>query len=152
MPCGQVQSPGPGLRTHVGKGILLTAGKNEVNFFLFLSRAARARKVNPKNVNDMCPCEPRRLPSLQYPIRVLAGCSRSPTCSMRLPIAARTSSAWPQVAHADGVVGVPLELDARVLPGEPGIERVVHEQVRQHGKPSHPAVIPRPSPTSSHPR
>ena len=44
---------------------LLTAGRNEVNFFPFLPRAARARKVNPKKVNDVCSCEPRRCPSLQ---------------------------------------------------------------------------------------
>jgi hypothetical protein len=61
---------------------LLTAGRNEVNFFPFLPRAARARKVNPKNVNEVCSCEPRRVPSLQDTIRVLAGCSRNPTCSI----------------------------------------------------------------------
>jgi hypothetical protein len=34
----------------------------------------------------------------------------------------------------DRVVGVALELDCRVFPGQPGVERVVHEQVRQHGR------------------
>jgi len=47
---------------------LLTAGRNEVNFFPFLARAARARKVNPKNVKrhmlmraapDAVPCSTR---------------------------------------------------------------------------------------------
>jgi hypothetical protein len=33
----------------------------------------------------------------------------------------------------DRVVGVPLEPDGRVLPGHPGVERVVQEQVRQYG-------------------
>jgi hypothetical protein len=32
----------------------------------------------------------------------------------------------------DRVVGIAFELHARVVPGQPGIERVVHEQVRQH--------------------
>jgi hypothetical protein len=36
-----------------------------VNFFPFLPRAARARNVNPKNVNDVCSCEPRRAASWQ---------------------------------------------------------------------------------------
>ena len=70
-----------------------------MNFFPFLPRAARARNVNPKNVNDVCSCEPRRLPSLQYTIRVLAGCSRNPTCSIRFPIAASTLRAWRSVTQ-----------------------------------------------------
>jgi hypothetical protein len=36
----------------------------------------------------VCSCEPRRLLSLQYTILVLAGCSRSPTSSIRLVSAA----------------------------------------------------------------
>ena len=83
----------------LSKASLLTAGRNEVNFFPFLARAARARKVNPKNVNDTCSCEPRRTPSLQYTIRVLAGCSRSPTCSILFCSAASTSRAWRSVAQ-----------------------------------------------------
>jgi hypothetical protein len=35
------------------------------------------------------------------------------------------------LAVHDGVVGVALERAAREVPGHPGIERVVHEQVRQ---------------------
>ena len=32
----------------------------------------------------------------------------------------------------DHVVGITLEPDARVLPGHPRVERIVHEQVGQH--------------------
>ena len=32
------------------------------------------------------------------------------------------------------VLGVALELDGRELPGEKQVERVVHEQIRQHGR------------------
>ena len=39
------------------------------------------------------------VPSLQYTIRVLAGCSRNPTCSIRFPIASSTSRAWRSVAQ-----------------------------------------------------
>lgn len=44
---------------------MVTAGRNEVNFIPFLPRAARARKVNPKNVNYVCSCELHRSPSLR---------------------------------------------------------------------------------------
>ncbi len=44
---------------------LLTAGRKAVNIVPSFRRAARARKVNPKNVNDVCSCEPRRCPSWQ---------------------------------------------------------------------------------------
>ena len=42
----------------------------------------------------MCSYEPRRLPSLQYTIRVLSGCSRSPTSAILSAIAASTCRAW----------------------------------------------------------
>ena len=52
---------------------LLIAGRNEVNCTPSLRRACRGRNVNPKNVNDVCSAEPRRLLSLQYTILVLPG-------------------------------------------------------------------------------
>jgi hypothetical protein len=44
---------------------VLIAGKNPVKFRPFLPRAPRARKVNPRKVNEVCSWSPRRLPSLQ---------------------------------------------------------------------------------------
>jgi hypothetical protein len=58
---------------------LLIAGKKDVKFCPFLSRAPRARNVYPKNVNDVCSAETFRRPSLQYTIFVFSGCSVSPT-------------------------------------------------------------------------
>src|SRR6202030_3572788 len=49
---------------------LLIAGRNEVNCTPSARCARRGRNVNPKNVNDVCSCEPRRLLSLQYTILV----------------------------------------------------------------------------------
>ena len=47
----------------------------------------RARNPYPRNVNDVCSCEPRRLASLQYTIRVLSGCNASPV--WRIPLLER---------------------------------------------------------------
>jgi hypothetical protein len=44
---------------NLARASLLTAGTNEVNLTPFLPRARRARKMNPKNVNDTCSREPR---------------------------------------------------------------------------------------------
>jgi hypothetical protein len=44
---------------------LLIAGRNEVNCFPSFRRACRGRNVNPRNVNDVCSCELRRLLSWQ---------------------------------------------------------------------------------------
>jgi hypothetical protein len=52
---------------------LLIAGRNEVNCTPSFRRARRGRNVNPRNVNDVCSAELRRLLSLQYTIFVLPG-------------------------------------------------------------------------------
>src|ERR1017187_1408860 len=52
---------------------LLIAGRNAVNCTPSFRRASRGRNVNPKNVNDVCSAEPRRMLSLQYTILVLPG-------------------------------------------------------------------------------
>ncbi|KXX62879.1 hypothetical protein AZG88_27520 [Rhodococcus sp. LB1] len=44
---------------------LLSAGRNALKCCPFLCGALRWRNVNPKNVNDVCSREPRRVPSLQ---------------------------------------------------------------------------------------
>jgi hypothetical protein len=65
-------------------------------------RTLRPRNPYPRNVNDVCSCEPRRLASWQYTIRVLSGCSASPTSLIRSWSAASTSRAW-HSAQADAV-------------------------------------------------
>ena len=64
----------------------------------------------------------------------LAGMQRNPTCSILPPIASATASGL-GVAGAvhHRIIDVALEGDARELPGHPHIERVVQEQVRDHG-------------------
>ncbi|MDX6328573.1 MAG: hypothetical protein QOI83_956, partial [Streptomycetaceae bacterium] len=49
----------------------------------------------------------------------------------------------------DRVIRVPFELDGRELPRQPGIERVVHEQVREHGRYHAPNAMGNPG--MSHP-
>src|ERR1035437_493843 len=73
---------------------LLIAGRNAVNCTPSPRRARRGRNVNPRNVNDVCSYEPRRLASLQYTILVLSGCNSSPTSAIRSCSAARTLRAW----------------------------------------------------------
>src|SRR5665647_2221796 len=78
------------------------AGKNETRMTpcLFQAlRALRARNVNPKNVNDSCSAEPRRLLSLQYTILVLTGCNANPTRTILAAIATRSRSAWTGGPH-----------------------------------------------------
>jgi hypothetical protein len=50
---------------------LLIAGVKPVIIFPVCVRTPLARKVCPRNVNDVCSPEPVRLPSLQYTIRRL---------------------------------------------------------------------------------
>src|SRR5664279_5186049 len=76
------------------RACLLIAGLNELNCLPLLARAPRWRNVNPRNVNSVCSYEARRFPSWQYTIRVLSGCNRSPTASIRSAIAASTVRAW----------------------------------------------------------
>jgi len=57
---------------------MLIAGWKELNNVPPLSRAPRWRKVNPKKLNSVCSCDPRRFLSLQHTIRVLSGCIRKP--------------------------------------------------------------------------
>src|SRR2546422_7771545 len=51
--------------TTLFRSSLLIAGRNEVNCTPSSRRARRGRNVNPRNVNDVCSAEPRRLLSLQ---------------------------------------------------------------------------------------
>jgi len=44
---------------------MLIAGWKELNNVPPLSRAPRWRKVNPKKLNSVCSCDPRRFLSLQ---------------------------------------------------------------------------------------
>lgn len=76
------------------KASLLIAGRNDVKLRPFLPRALRARKVKPRKVNDVCSKSARRLPSLQYTIRVLSGCRRSPTSASLSAIAVASVRAW----------------------------------------------------------
>jgi hypothetical protein len=76
------------------KASFLIAGRNDVKLQPFLPRALRARKVKPRKVNDVCSKEARRLPSLQYTIRVLVGCRRSPTSASLSAIAVASMRAW----------------------------------------------------------
>jgi len=47
-----------------------------VNIFPSALLAPLGRNMYPRNVNEVCSCEPRRLPSLQYTILVLACAAR----------------------------------------------------------------------------
>jgi hypothetical protein len=66
----------------------------EVKVTPCLLRAPRARNVYPRKVNSVCSQSSRRLPSLQYTILVLAGCSRSPTSAILFAIAVTSILAW----------------------------------------------------------
>ncbi len=78
---------------------LLIAGTKPVVARPLLSRTLRPRNPYPRNVNDVCSCEPRLLASWQYTIRVLSGCSASPTLSIRSRSAASTWRACCSVAQ-----------------------------------------------------
>ena len=115
---------------------MLIAGRNALNMlFPSLVGAFLARNVYPRNVNDVFSQSPsRRFLSLQYTILVLSGCSRSPTSAIRSSSAASTCSGLPlgRAMH-HGVISVALELHSRELALQPRIERIVHEQVSEHG-------------------
>jgi hypothetical protein len=117
---------------------LLIAGRNDVKLRP-LPRALRARNVNPRKVNDVCAKASRRLPSLQYTIRVLAGCSRSPTSASLSAIALTSILAWRSLTQCTTASSTQaFEPDGRVLPGHPGVQRIVQKQVRQHGRDRRP--------------
>ena len=79
------------------KASLLTAGLKPSRILPVLVRTPRGRKVNPRNVNDVCSYEPRRRSSLHYTVRVLFECNSSPTPPIRSPIADNTASACPRL-------------------------------------------------------
>ena len=70
-----------------------------------------------------------------HTILVLSGCSCSPASAILSSRAARTSLACRSVAQVHhSVVGEALERDGRELAFQPRVERVVHEQVGEHGR------------------
>src|SRR5437899_12981127 len=95
---------------------LLIAGTKPVVMRPLLVRALRPRNPYPRNVNDVCSCEPRRLASWQYKIRVLSGCSASPTSLIRSWSGQHLAGLALGGAVDHRVVHVALESDARERP------------------------------------
>jgi hypothetical protein len=82
--------------------------------------------------------------SLQYMIWVFSGCRRRPHLSHSLGDPGQhLAGLGLAVAVPDSVVGVALEHHPGVGSGQPRVERVVHEQVRQHRRHRRPCGVPR---------
>ncbi len=84
MAGAQVQPPGPHLALILFRASLLIAGRNDGEHPPVLARALRGTEREPKErERRVLIVEPRRLPSLQYTIFVLSGCSPArprPSC------------------------------------------------------------------------
>ena len=78
------------LLTHCLEGLRADCGQERrERFAVRIPRLPRGER-KPQERERGVFVEPRLLPSLQYTILVLSGCSCSPTCPIRSPIAART--------------------------------------------------------------
>ena len=99
---------------------MLIAGWKELNNVPPLSRAPRWRKVNPKKLNSVCSCDPRRFLSLQHTIRVLSGCIRKPDVfHPRSDSRQHVSCLGFADAVHDRIIHIALECDARKPAGHP---------------------------------
>jgi len=105
---------------------LLIAGTKPVVMRPLPVRTLRPRNPYPGNVNDVCSCEPRRLASWQYTIRVLSGYSASPTSLIRSWSVASTARAWRSLTQwitassTERPDATPVSGRPEGTPGEPG--------------------------------